>query len=347
MEGLMVVHFGYLGGEFMLLYLTSVENIGLFDFLIERGMLIEKISGEISVKKFVIHDKRNLSHFSHIIIDLESIEDTVDDLVDALKAIKAIYDAKIILYTKNVDLEILNKIIDDAKIYNIISGKTIQKIREEIKICLGSGMTRHYVKMAINLFYDYDEDVVVQNSITSQDIKILVSGTMNRVGTTTTAINMAVFLSSLGAKVSYTEGNESNHLSSIHSHFFFNNPIINDYFTDDKIHYYFKGNIPTGGYNFNIIDIGVLTSKNLKITEIGDINILCAGGRPYEMPNTLEKFELIKDQNNFKIIFPWELKGKDTIKELNFQNIYFSKYSSLFSINTNIDVWKSLLSEYI
>ena len=71
----------------MLLYLTSRENMGLFDFLTEEiGMLVKKLSGEFSLNKFVIHDMRNLDHFSYIAIDLEAIKDTEDEIIEAIIA---------------------------------------------------------------------------------------------------------------------------------------------------------------------------------------------------------------------------------------------------------------------
>lgn len=40
----------------MLLYLTSIEDLGLFDFFTEElAMLVKKLSGEFSLKRFVIH----------------------------------------------------------------------------------------------------------------------------------------------------------------------------------------------------------------------------------------------------------------------------------------------------
>lgn len=49
----------------MFLYLTSTENVGLFDFLTdEEGMLVKKLSGKFSLNRFVVHDMRNLNHFS-------------------------------------------------------------------------------------------------------------------------------------------------------------------------------------------------------------------------------------------------------------------------------------------
>lgn len=158
------------------------------------------------MNKFIVKAKRNLNHFSYIAIDLESVEDTID----ALNSIKTIYDVRVILYSKTVDLETLNKIIYETNIYNIVSGKTIEKIKKEIEICISNkGMSKHYIKMAINLEYDKDKDIEYGLSLGTKEelikekdlikefddknIKIIVSGVMNRIGTTATAMNLAVF----------------------------------------------------------------------------------------------------------------------------------------------------------
>lgn len=120
----------------MLLYLTSNENVGLFDFLTdELGMLVKKLSGEFSLNRFVVHDMKNLNHFSYIAIDLEPIN-----------AFKTLYDSRIIIFAEKADLELLNIIIEETETYNIVTAKSIEKIKEEIKISVSPhGMNKQYL----------------------------------------------------------------------------------------------------------------------------------------------------------------------------------------------------------
>lgn len=193
----------------MLLYLTSTENVGLFDFLTEElGMLVKKLSGEFFLNKFVVHDMRNLSHFSYIAIDLEAIKDNPDETIESLIAFKALYDSRIIIFAEKAPIDLLNKIIEEIEIYNIITAKNIENIKEEIKISVSpQGMNKDYLLKSMNNSMDINLDISPQYSFIGENIKIIVAGTMNRVGTTTTAINMASFLASIGAKVSYTQAN--------------------------------------------------------------------------------------------------------------------------------------------
>ncbi len=364
----------------MLLYLSSNENLTLFDFLKEEeGMLIEKLSGEFYLKRFIVHDMRTFSHYRYMIIDLSIIKDPIDDIIEALKALKIMYDVRIILLAGKTSIDFLNKIIDEANIYNIIFKRMLSKIKKQANVCLSEkGMTKHYVKININLNYDENEGVettfklsssnllnkdkqIIENKFTEnkytenkfdindENIKIIIAGSMPRVGTTTTAMNMANYLSSVGAKVSYTEGNKSNHLSSIHSYFFFNNPIANNYFTDNDVDYYFNGNIPAEGYNFNIIDIGVLNSQNLKLLEeLGDMKLLCGGTKPYEIEEIKKVLEFANDKD-VKLILP---EGSVlNIEQVNLpiknEQIYYTQYSlNLFDGNINAKVFESILYKY-
>lgn len=91
-------------------------------------------------------------------------------------------------------------------------------------------MNKEYLLKSMNISMDFDIETITQYSFAGENIKIIVAGAITRVGTTTTAMNMASYLSSIGAKVSYTEANRNNHLNSIHSYFFFNIPINDEYF---------------------------------------------------------------------------------------------------------------------
>lgn len=364
----------------MILYLSSNENLTLFDFLKEEeGILIEKLSGEFYLKRFIVHDMRTFSHYRYMIIDLSIIKDPIDDIIEALKALKIMYDVRIILLAGKTSVDFLNKIIDEANIYNIIFKRMLSKIKKQANVCLSEkGMTKHYVKININLNYDENEGVqttfklsssnllnkdkqIIENKFTEnkytenkfdindENIKIIIAGSMPRVGTTTTAMNMANYLSSVGAKVSYTEGNKSSHLSSIHSYFFFNNPIANNYFTDNDVDYYFNGNIPAEGYNFNIIDIGVLNSQNLKLLEeLGDMKLLCGGTKPYEIEEIKKVLEFANDKD-VKLILP---EGSVlNIEQVNLpiknEQIYYTQYSlNLFDGNINAKVFESILYKY-
>lgn len=351
----MEVHFGSLENKqwevnTMLLYLTSTENIGLFDFLTkEKGILVKKLSGEFSLNRFVVHDMRNLSHFSYVAIDLEAIKDGVDGIIEAITAFKALYDSRIIIFAETTSITLINRIIEETETYNIITAKSIENIKEEINICTSlQGMNKEYLMKSINKSTDISMNNKPQYCFLGDNIKIIVAGAMNRVGTTTIAMNMASYLSSIGAKVSYTEANTSNHLEKIHACFFANIPIKNNYFTQSGVDYFFNSNIPAENYNFNIIDIGVLSQKNKKVFEIGQVKILCSGIKPYELPHLKKVGDIIDKENTSIVLNEGEYRHLIKTLEIDKEKIYSSKFSSnLFNKYINKDIWKSILSDYL
>lgn len=161
----------------MLLYLTSNENLGLFDFLTEElGMLVKKLSGEFSLNKFVVHDMRNLSHFSYIVIDLEAIKDDSDKIVEAINAFKALYDSRIIIFGEKADTNLLNSIIEETETYNIIIAKNIEKIKEEILICVSNqGMNKENLLKSMNTSMDIEIYSAPLYSFLKENIKVIVA----------------------------------------------------------------------------------------------------------------------------------------------------------------------------
>lgn len=334
----------------MLLYLTSTENVGLFDFLTEElGMLVKKLSGEFSLNKFVVHDMRNLSHFSYIAIDLVAIKDDTDKVIEAIIAFKTLYDSRIIIFAEKADINLINKIIEETETYNIITANNIKNIKEEIRICVSQqGMAKEYLLKAMNGNMDINIDNTPQYSFIGENIKIMIAGTMNRVGSTTTAMNMASYLSNIGAKVSYTEANGNNHLEKIYSYFFSNIHINNNQFSQYGVDYFFNSNIPADNYNFNIIDIGALNQRNIKAFGIGDIKMLCSGIKPYELPQLNDILKIISKDELYIVLNEGESQHIKKGLAINKEKIYFSKYTSdLFNKYANKEIWRSILSDYI
>lgn len=334
----------------MLLYLTSAENVGLFDFLTEElGMLVKKLSGEFSLNKFVVHDMRNLSHFSYIAIDLEAIKDNLDETIESLIAFKALYDSRIIIFAERAQMDLLNRIIEETEIYNIITAKDIKKIKEEIKISISpQGMTKDYLLKSMNSSMDIEIESSPQYSFIGGNIKIVIAGAMNRVGTTTKALNMASYLARIGAKVSYTEANENNHLEKIHSYFFPNIPINNNCFSREGVDYFLYSNLPGDNYNFNIIDIGIINQRNKKIFGIGEVKVLCSGIKPYEIPQLNSSLNMLENKDIFIILNDEETQRIKKSLPIDDDKIHSSKYASdLFNTDINNEIWRSILSDYV
>lgn len=327
----------------MLLYLSSNENIGIFDFLSkEKGMVIKKLSGEFYLKKFVIHDMRNLSHYSYFAIDLKALKDTENEIIEAITAFKAMYDSRIIIFAEGLkrEDEIISRLIEE-KIYNVIISKEIQEIKDEILKCLSHiGKTEE----DWNLKETHENQYIFNH----KNVKIAVAGVSSRVGTTTTAFNMARFLFNIGAKVSYTEANDSGHLKEIADYYEFLK--IENYYRYKGVEYYPNKQFPND-VNYQIFDLGSLYKGNIAIFKSCNIKILCSGSKPYELIETYEAINSIKDVN-YNILFT-SVSNEENFKirksfENSKDNIHFLKYSpSLFDGNINEDIYKEIIKDFI
>lgn len=336
----------------VLLYLSSNQNIGIFDFLIqEKGLVIKKLSGEFHLKKFVIHDMKNLSHYSYVAIDLKAIKDTEDEIIEAVKAFKTIYDSRLILFAEGIDQEneLLSKLVEE-RIYNIITATSIEKIKEEIlKSVSLEGMTYEDCLIFMGKS-DFQSDINrSQYLFKHKDIKIAVAGVSSKSGTTTTAFNLSNFLHSIGAKVSYTEANNNSHLNEIAAFYEFEQSSEN-FYKYRNLEYYPDKQFPNG-YNFNVFDLGILSPSTIPILKKCEVRIICAASKPYEITNINKVVESVSDTNLNTILSFTPEVGRIKLKNLLEKpdnKIYFAEYSpDLFDGKANEKIFKEILQEYV
>lgn len=340
----------------MLFYLTSEENIGLFDFLTEESnMFIKKMSGTYSLNTFTKYNLDTLPSYRYLAIDLSIIEEELEEIVSNILGIKTLFDIRIILLADELKASDLKHIVEKTSIYNIITESSIKDLQDEIRICTSpGGMTREYIYKKISSNFGLDLEIEFEEedkyNFSKENIKIVIMGTMRRTGTTTVAINLAKFLSNLGSKVSYTEANDHNHLQHIKDEYYSNNVIKKGYFTDKNMDYYFNKKIPTEGYDFNIIDLGEINEFSMKVfKQIGDIKILSSGIKAYELPELKSTLKNLGHLNYNLLLQEGDMIDLNKIL-FEYDNLkYFKiKYtSSLFEGDTNKNIWDEILSEFM
>ena len=198
---------------------------------------------------------RNLSHCSFVAIDLKAIKDTEEEILEAIVAFKNMYSCRVIIFAEGRARgdSIIDKLINE-KIYNIVTAGTVARIKEQILKAVGEeGMdyAEHEPK--------YISTDNPQQIFKHKNIKVAVAGVSRRVGTTTTAFNLTSYLNGLGAKLSYTEANNNNHLKEIADYYEFING--KEAFKHKGVEYYPDKKFPDD-YNFivNVFDIGELNS---------------------------------------------------------------------------------------
>ncbi len=335
----------------MILYLSSNENVDLLDYLIEdKKLVIKKLSGQFNLNKFVIHDMRNLTHCTQIVIDLKAITDIEEELINAITAFKTIYNARFIIIAEGLKQgnQLLKKLID-IEVYNLVTAETIENIRKEIEQCIiGDGMI--YQDCLKYLIETMDIEKATKFNLKGKNIKIAVAGIMPRIGTTTTAMNLANYIASLGAKVCYIECNKYEQLKMMYMFY--------DELTNKENVYEYKGVKYYGDrceiqsdYEFIIYDIGTLVDRNFNLVLNNDINILCSGSKPYEIKrlyNIADKVSNIK----MDIVFSFSsyrerIKIKKLMREFE-KNYFFLNYSTdLFDGNANKEIYRRILEDYV
>ena len=334
------IFYEQIGADSVILYLGSNGNIGILDFLQdEKNMIIKKLSGEFYLKKFVIHDMKSLDHYTYVVVDIECLKDDEDDVIEAITAFRTIYNPKLILIAKNIENALLSRIVNEAKVYNVITSSEIESIQEDIMRCFDNEekfkeeIIKHVRRF--NLRY----------SFTSDNTKIFVAGVKSKFSATKAAINLATFLADIGARVSYTEANESGYLSKIASYYGFKDSSYK------YVDYYYNGNIPLN-CSFNIIDIGLLNEKKLKIfnsSDIADIKIICGAARQSEYEPLVNILEAAGEDLNVVLSSSSE-KERNTMKKLlknNKNKINFTDDSAELFDTKDTDVFMQILRERI
>ena len=316
--------------------------MGLLDDLMEdKKLVIKKLSGEFNLNKFVVHDMRNLSHCTQIVIDLKAITDTEEELINAITAFKSIYNAKFVIIAEGLKGELLKNLIN-IEIYNLITAETIEEIKKEIEQCvIGDGMTYQDC-----LKYMMDVENPSRFDFKGKNIKIAVAGVMPRIGTTTIAMSLANYLAGMGAKVGYVESNTSGNLKLM-SKFYDELSKNNGFYEYKGIGYYIDGQQIGPEYNCLIYDIGKLTDKNL--FKDNDINILCAGSKPHEIWSLYQVADIILNIE-VDIVFSFaSYRGKTKVEklmgELKKNYYYVNSSTDFFDGNVNKEAFDKILAK--
>ncbi|KAB3536279.1 CpsD/CapB family tyrosine-protein kinase [Alkaliphilus pronyensis] len=334
----------------MLLYLTSNDQINLLDFLNdEHGIIIKKLSGTFSLRQFVLGDLRSLNHFQYIVIDLNAIKDSNSDIMEAVNAYKKMFTSRMIFYIEDMKShhDLALKLVENG-IFNIVIAEDIESIRSEfLKSISDLGISKRDIMRKLA-----PDEYALNTSVnlykfSKKDVKIAVTGVQNRVGTTTMAINLANYLSSIGAKVCYVEANEHDHLSKLPA-FYQGMTSKDDVILYNGVKYLSLHSECHDEFDFIIYDMGVINNKIISaIRNNCDAAVLCATGKPYEI-NDIEKYKDLLDTTLLSTIFSL-VAEPDQHKFLKLhKDIYFSNYTpNYFDGDANESIWTTVIKPFI
>lgn len=261
----------------MILYLSSVQHTNLLDFTgwyaQDSIMPIKKLVGNFILHQFVVHDMRNFSHFTDVVLDRLAFSDDDIGFASAIEEFLTMYHARVtVIYEGLTPANPLFQALLDSGVGNIVCDTEIKAIQQEISECLSAtGMTRYSPKERLqNNSKKYIFDC--------RNIRISLIGSQPRMGTTTTAISLCHWLASVGATVCYVENNNSHHLSLI----------ARSYCMEwEDNGWFFEGvnysrNAPEIPFNFIVQDMG-----STALQTDTDILVLVCGTKPQELPYTI------------------------------------------------------------
>lgn len=286
-------HIGQLGdkaireqreGNVMVLYLSSVTHTNLLDFIWkqEEELPIKKLVGKFSLKKFVLYDMRNFTHVSELVLDRIALEDSDEEIGEAIEEFLMMYQARITIVYEGLKAEaLLFQTLLAHGVTNFVCDKEIAGIQEELRECLSEkGMTKYCNKIEKEIQQEQMENQTYTFDCTN--IRIVLLSSESRMGVTTTAMSLCSWLQSVGASVCYVEENFSNHLELLAKSYGMEEEGQGWQF--EQVRY--QKNEPKETFHFIVYDVGSDWECKQELVEKADELLLLGGTKAYELPFT-------------------------------------------------------------
>ena len=242
----------------------------------------QKITTINNLSYFIKEELKYYEYITHIIIDLQFIEEKGDDFLTSLKALVMATDVPIIVYAEDIypgdpllseiaRQGLANIIAETPKTLKQVSRNQTQKdLREELiksttnrRIGLREERQRRFDVTYIPV--QKGNNRTIPNYSGDLHISVGLLGAMRRVGTTTYAIQLAEYFTARGAKVAFFSKNEltDGDLNILQETYKEETVSKGTYFTYRNIDFYFFGRVPEnwGIYNIVINDYGTDTQQ--------------------------------------------------------------------------------------
>jgi hypothetical protein len=284
-----------------------------------------------------------------MVIDLNAIQDSNSDIMEAVNAYKKMFTSRLIFYIEDMKVhhDLVHKLIENG-IFNIVTATDVEALRAGfLKAISDLGISKRDIMLKLT-----PDDFSFKASAESyrfskKEIKIAVTGVQHRVGTTTMAINLSNYLSNIGAKVCYVEANEHDHLSKLPV-FYQGMTVKEDVILYNGVKYLSLHSECHDEFDFIIYDMGVIDNRIISaIKKNCDAAILCATGKPYEV-NDIEKHKSLLDKTLVNTVFSF-VAEPDQHKYLKlYKDIYFSNYTpNYFDGEVNEVIWTTVIKPFV
>lgn len=330
----------------LLYYIASKSNLGLFDEICKKkGVLIQKHSGQVNLKKLIIEGTSNFSHIAYFAVDLSAVKNSNDEILEAFMAFGSMYNARIILLAFSCDNNCLLSKLVEAGIYNIATYD--EDLASGLCECM-SELGRQY-KAAVRLSRPKTVGI-------GTTVKVGICGTQNRVGTTTQGLLLTKALGICGEKACYIEANGQGHIKTLAGYYEVEeNERLKKIRFGDIDMFYDYSLLPTlldMEYRFYLIDYGVVGTENIHAFLESDIRIICAGAKTWEMANIIKAVRMLGKPHEVNFLFSFVPEGeREDIRGLMAEHthrVYFADYQdSLFTGNAGIGLCSDIFKGYL
>jgi len=288
---------------------------------------------------------RNFSHCSELVLDRLAFGDSDKEFSEAIEEFLTMYNARItVIYEGIKQSEPMFLALLKIGVGNIVAGVEIGLMQEEIRECLSkTGMTRYQAKERAK-----PKGRKEQYRFDCENIRIAVLSSQARMGATTVAVGLSVWLNNVGGKVCYVESNQSGCLGLIAQAYEMDQN--GEEFLLDGVEYLNRE--PVEQRNFILYDIGrCCTAEDMQIVERANVVLLCCGIKPYEMPYTVRLLRQFESNHVF-VICPFV---DDSLKEdysyalqSDYHKVLFMDYQpDMMTPGANQKNYKGIVKKYI
>lgn len=307
-------------------------------------ILGQQIQNHMILLKFIKSNIASLSDSDKLIIDLSAMDDSDEDILQAIKIFRTMYDeTRIIIIAPNrLAGDGLLAQLFALGILNIIATLDYLELKTELELCLSE--KGKSFKDAL----EFKDVRRIESTNTKKEIKVVskvmigIAGCQKRMGVTHNSVVMAGYLRKQGFLVAVVEYNQSGDFQKIRNGF---DEKFHDhlYFSMGGIDYYPDATkealqvVLEKSYNFIILDYGYYKECDLTSFHKCHVKIMVAGSKAWELNQVAEVLKIYDDETLAHIFFYFNLTAREfekTIrKEMKYStglpiNVFFLKYVS-------------------
>lgn len=303
----------------MLIYISTLEKANIIeDVCQEKNILVLK---GIVKKNFDFFLYSNLQsefeNVDYIVIEIDSlVTNSEEEIINGIKKLKMFHKMKIIVICnieEDKNQKIISRLINELKIYNIITKTEDKEINKELK----------------NLIMNNAEYKNISFLNIQEQKNIGVLGIKSGIGTTTQSIAITKFINftTNSEQACYIERNQSEVFEDLKK--YYNLKEENNSITYKNVDMY--KNKPRG-YKYNIFDFGnIMQVQNINEFFKCDIKIIISGSKAWQMNDLFKTFEILEKVDKKEIYFIINATPEEEYKKIKKAmgkyktNTYFSK----------------------